>query len=75
MFQFLGLSKEDTDRYREEFYGSEKNRLAQNIVSKTDPLEACLNRLTIDSSNHVFNHKVGKAMTLLQSLICLFEGG
>ena len=52
------MSKEETNRYREEFYSSEKNRLAQNVVSKTDPLEACLNRLTIDASNHVFSHKV-----------------
>ena len=73
------LSKEETNRYREEFYSSEKNRLAQNVVSKTDPLEACLNRLTIDASNHVFSHKVKtKSFMGNNANICvsgLFQGG
>ena len=52
------MSKEETDKYKQEFYSNDINKFAQNIVSKTDPLEACLNRLAIDNSNHVFNHKV-----------------
>ena len=44
--------------FSQEFYASEKNRLAQNVVSRTDPLEACLSRLALETNNHVFSHKV-----------------
>ena len=54
----MALSKEETNRYREEFYSSEKTRFAQNIVSQINPLKACLNPSAINASNHVFNHKV-----------------
>jgi bleomycin hydrolase len=38
------LSEERLEAMRERFYSSDKNRLAQNVCSRSDPLEACLNR-------------------------------
>lgn len=32
--------------------------MAQNMVSRSDPMEACLQRRTIETFNHVFSHKV-----------------
>lgn len=46
------------EAFRKEFYADDKNRLAQNVVSRTNPLEACLSRLALETNNHVFSHKV-----------------
>ena len=43
---------------REEFYKDDKNRLAQNVVSRSDPLETCMSRICIEETQHVFNNKV-----------------
>lgn len=51
---------------RERFYASDRNRLAQNVCSRSDPLEACLNRRCIEERSHVYSHKVeaeGKPVT------------
>ena len=46
------------DELREEFYKDDKNRLAQNVVSRSDPLETCMSRISIEETQHVFNNKV-----------------
>ena len=46
------------DELREEFYKDDKNRLAQNVVSRSDPLETCMSRICIEETQHVFNNKV-----------------
>ena len=38
------LTGEVLDKLREQFYACEKNKLAQNVCSGSDPLEACLKR-------------------------------
>ena len=38
------LTEEVLAQFRQEFYSSDKNKLAQNVCSRSDPLEACLKR-------------------------------
>ena len=52
------LTSNEMETLREEFYADDKNRFALNVVSRSDPLEACLSRLALETTNHVFNHKV-----------------
>ena len=56
--QFSELTSVRMEELREDFYKDDKNRLAQNVVSRSDPLETCMSRITIESNHHVFNHKV-----------------
>lgn len=44
--------------WRKKFYACPKNRLAQNVCSRVDPFEVCLSRQTIETTQHVFQHKV-----------------
>ncbi|CAL8091222.1 unnamed protein product [Orchesella dallaii] len=51
---------------REEFYADEKNRVAQNACTRTDPLEVCTSRNNLEEISHVFNRRIeqeGKPMT------------
>jgi len=60
------LSPEWADTMREQFYSSDKNRLAQNVCSRSDPIEACLTRRCLEERVHIFNQKVeaeGKPVT------------
>jgi len=60
------LSPERLDAMREEFYANPCNRLAQNVCSRSDPIEACLTRKCLEERIHMFNHKVeveGKPVT------------
>jgi len=60
------ISSELLRSLRETFYADEKNRLAQNACTRTDPLEICTSRTNIEDVNHVFNRRVeaeGKPMT------------
>jgi len=54
----MELTSNEMETLREEFYADDKNRFALNVVSRSDPLEACLSRLALETTNHVFNHKV-----------------
>ena len=56
--RFSELTSVRMEELREDFYKDDKNRLAQNVVSRSDPLETCMSRITIESNHHVFNHKV-----------------
>jgi len=60
------LTEEVISKMKAEFYMSDKNRLAQNVCSRSDPLEACLNRSCLETTVHIYNHKVeseGKPVT------------
>lgn len=52
--------------FRENFYSNNTTRLAQNVCTRSDPLEACLTRKCLETNIHVYNHKVeneGKPVT------------
>ena len=38
------LTEDILNQLRDQFYSCDKNRLAQNVCSRSDPLEACLQR-------------------------------
>jgi len=60
------LTEEILNKLRDEFFSSDKNRLAQNVCSRSDPLEACLKRSCLENTVHIYNHKVeaeGKPVT------------
>lgn len=58
MFFTAPLSVDTLNKWREDFFSCPKNILAQNVCSRIDPFEACLSRTVMDSTQHVFNHKV-----------------
>jgi len=60
------LTGEVLDKLREQFYACDKNKLAQNVCSRSDPLEACLKRSCLENTVHIYNKKVeaeGKPVT------------
>ncbi|XP_056646080.1 bleomycin hydrolase [Diorhabda carinulata] len=60
------LDEETLSKFRKEFYAEQKNLLAQNVCTKTDPFEVALKRKTLEETQHVFNHKIeaeGKPVT------------
>ena len=57
MFCCLALTTEILDEFRASFDENPKNQLAQNVVTKHDPLESCLRRKTLETTNHVYTHK------------------
>lgn len=66
MCNSAALNNEVLDKFRSDFYRNEKNVLAQNVVSRIDPFEACLSRKTLEETQHVFDHKIeseGKPLT------------
>jgi len=52
------LTEEVLAALRNDFYADDKNRLAQNVCSRSDPLEACLQRRCLEECVHIYNHKV-----------------
>uniref|UniRef100_A0A0K2TMD0 Bleomycin hydrolase n=1 Tax=Lepeophtheirus salmonis TaxID=72036 RepID=A0A0K2TMD0_LEPSM len=53
------LTLDTLQNLRVEFQSDEKNIIAQNIVTKTDPQLACVNRSIYEKNyNHVFTHKI-----------------
>ncbi|KAL3271258.1 hypothetical protein HHI36_021749 [Cryptolaemus montrouzieri] len=52
------LDKPLIDSYRKAFVQNEKNILAQNVCSRTDPFDVCLSRKALEETLHVFSHKV-----------------
>ncbi|XP_076181772.1 bleomycin hydrolase isoform X1 [Ptiloglossa arizonensis] len=60
------LTTEVLDQLREAFYENNRNILAQNICTRSNPLEACVSRKVLEESQHVFTHKIeteGKPIT------------
>ncbi|XP_023311075.1 bleomycin hydrolase-like [Anoplophora glabripennis] len=60
------LTDEVLEGFRKMFYSQEKNVLARNVCSRTDPFDAAQSSDILDEMQPVFNHKVepeGKPMT------------
>lgn len=60
------LTNELLAQLREKFYEDKRNILAQNICTRTHPIEACISRKVLEESQHVFTHKIeteGKPIT------------
>ena len=51
------LTADVIDDFRSAFESDPKNRFSQNVVTKHDPLESCLTRKTLETTNHVYTHK------------------
>lgn len=52
------ITQDKLDKWRQNFYDEPKNLLAQNVCSRFDPFEVCLSRKCLETTNHVFTHKV-----------------
>ena len=60
------LSKDIIYQFRSKFYADPRNLQSQNVCARIDPAEAAISRKNVESTNHVFQHKVeseGKPMT------------
>ncbi|XP_031833879.1 bleomycin hydrolase isoform X2 [Nomia melanderi] len=60
------LTPEIVSQLRAKFYEDNRNILAQNICTKTHPIEACISRKVLEETQHVFTHKIeteGKPVT------------
>lgn len=60
------LTAEIMDGFKQDFFSSDQNRLAQNVCTRSDPLEACLTRRSLETNVHIYNSKVeteGKPVT------------
>ncbi|XP_076640761.1 bleomycin hydrolase isoform X2 [Halictus rubicundus] len=60
------LTDELLAQLREKFYEDRRNVLAQNVCTRTHPIEACISRKVLEDSQHVFTHKIeteGKPIT------------
>ncbi|GLH10551.1 Bleomycin hydrolase [Gryllus bimaculatus] len=55
------LSPETLQKFRNNFYADPKNILAQNVCTRVDPLEVCLNRKQLEETQHIENE--GKPIT------------
>lgn len=65
-FRLEPISEAMVSGWRSKFYSCPKNRLAQNVCSRVDPFEVCISREVVESTQHVFAHRVeteGKPMT------------
>ena len=54
------------DQLRAKFFEDNRNILAQNVCTRTNPLEACVSRKVLQETQHVFTHKIateGKPIT------------
>ncbi|XP_015176808.1 PREDICTED: bleomycin hydrolase [Polistes dominula] len=60
------LTPEVLSQFRSKFYADPRNVQAQNVCTKTNPIEACISRKVLEETQHVFTHKIdteGKPMT------------
>ncbi|XP_012269772.2 bleomycin hydrolase isoform X2 [Athalia rosae] len=60
------LTPDILNELRTKFYADDRNVLAQNVCTKSDPLEACVSRKHLEETQHVFNLKIeveGKPVT------------
>ena len=58
------LTSDTLETFRNSFSKDPKNLFAQNVVSRSDPLETCLQRKTLETTNHVYSHKVNFIIVL-----------
>lgn len=52
------LTTEKLADFRTQFSSDEKTIFAQNVVSRSDPLETCLSRKALEAARHIYSHKV-----------------
>ncbi|XP_003700239.1 bleomycin hydrolase isoform X1 [Megachile rotundata] len=52
------LSPEILNQFYTKFYEDNRNTLAQNVSTRTNPHEACISRRILQESQHVFTHKI-----------------
>jgi hypothetical protein len=57
-FRFSALTTEKLADFRAQFSSDEKTIFAQNVVSRSDPLETCLSRKALEAARHIYSHKV-----------------
>lgn len=60
------LTTEVLNQLRSKFYADNRNVMAQNVCTRTNPVEACISRKCLEESQHVFTHKIdieGKPVT------------
>ncbi|XP_043250154.1 bleomycin hydrolase isoform X1 [Colletes gigas] len=60
------LTAEVLNELRTTFYETSRFTLAQNVCTRTNPIEACISRKVLEESQHVFTHKIeteGKPIT------------
>lgn len=60
------MTPEVLNQLRAKFYADNRNVQAQNVCTKTNPIEACISRKVLEETQHVFTHKIdteGKPMT------------
>ncbi|KAI4491996.1 hypothetical protein M0802_010121 [Mischocyttarus mexicanus] len=60
------LTPEVLSQFRSKFYADTRNVQAQNVCTKTNPIEACISRKVLEETHHFFTHKIeteGKPMT------------
>lgn len=60
------LTTEVLNQLRSNFYANNRNVMAQNVCTRTNPVEACISRKCIEESQHVFTYKIdieGKPVT------------
>jgi bleomycin hydrolase len=58
---FSALTAETVAEFRDKFYRDPTTKLAQNVISRSDPIEACVSRKAAESTSHVFSHRVEEA--------------
>lgn len=58
IFSIEPLSLETLAKFQKDFYSDAKNVLAQNVCTRFDPFEVCINKKQTESSLHVYNIKV-----------------
>lgn len=52
------LTPEILSQLRAKFYADKRNVLAQNVCTKTNPIEACASRKILEETQHAFTHKI-----------------
>lgn len=60
------LTPEVLSQFHDKFYADSRNIQAQNVCTKTNPIEACISRKVLEETQHVFTHKIdteGKPIT------------
>lgn len=54
-----GLNTQQISQIQTAFNCDPKNQLSQNLGTRNDLLDLCLDRQVVEKTNHVFSHKVG----------------
>lgn len=52
------MQQEAISQWKKSFNDNPKNLLAQNVCARNDPFELSISKRHLQSTNHVFTHKV-----------------